>query len=126
MIKPLRYAGAAGAVRDAVRHQLCGGRADIKSGLKITFLPKQINNPYEVIADDGGLAAIKELKGVGKAVGPSDAGASSQVQYNQYVDYAAPGRDRDCGERCQCRGAVSEESDGARHQGGHLRFGYRA
>jgi rhamnose transport system substrate-binding protein len=55
--------------------------ADLKSGLKIAFVPKQINNPYEVIADDGGMAAIKEFKGDGKVVGPSDAGASSQVQY---------------------------------------------
>ncbi|MFC4454172.1 rhamnose ABC transporter substrate-binding protein [Deinococcus sonorensis] len=53
----------------------------LKKGLKIAFLPKQINNPYEVIADNGGLAAIKEFGGVGKAVGPSDAGASSQVSY---------------------------------------------
>ena len=53
----------------------------LKKGLKIAFLPKQINNPYEVIADNGGLAAIKEMGGVGKAVGPSDAGASSQVSY---------------------------------------------
>jgi rhamnose transport system substrate-binding protein len=55
--------------------------AELKSGLKIAFVPKQINNPYEVIADDGGMAAIKELKGDGKVVGPSDAGASSQVSY---------------------------------------------
>ncbi len=53
----------------------------LKKGLKIAFLPKQINNPYEVIADNGGLAAIKEFGGTGKAVGPSDAGASSQVSY---------------------------------------------
>ncbi|NKJ49015.1 rhamnose ABC transporter substrate-binding protein [Burkholderia sp. SG-MS1] len=55
--------------------------AEIKSGLKIAFVPKQINNPYEVIADDGGMSAIKEFKGEGKVVGPSDAGASSQVSY---------------------------------------------
>jgi rhamnose transport system substrate-binding protein len=55
--------------------------AGIKEGLKIAFVPKQINNPYEVIADNGGLDAIKEFKGEGKAVGPSDAGASSQVSY---------------------------------------------
>ena len=55
--------------------------ADLKKDLKIAFVPKQINNPYEVIADEGGLAAIKEFGGVGKVVGPSDAGASSQVQY---------------------------------------------
>ena len=55
--------------------------ASIKEGLKIAFIPKQINNPYEVIADNGGMDAIKEFKGDGKVVGPSDAGASSQVQY---------------------------------------------
>ncbi|KMZ13655.1 putative L-rhamnose ABC transporter, substrate-binding component [Candidatus Burkholderia humilis] len=44
-------------------------------------MPKQINNPYEVIADGGGMATIKEMKGDGKVVGPSDAGASSQVSY---------------------------------------------
>nr|WP_321863916.1 rhamnose ABC transporter substrate-binding protein [Burkholderia cenocepacia] len=57
------------------------GAAGVKDGLKIAFVPKQINNPYEVIADEGGMAAIKEFKGDGKVVGPSDAGASSQVQY---------------------------------------------
>ncbi|PMS17105.1 rhamnose ABC transporter substrate-binding protein [Trinickia dabaoshanensis] len=67
------------------------GAADIKDGLKIAFVPKQINNPYEVTADNGGLAAIKDFKGDGKVVGPSDAGASSQVQYintltTQHVD----------------------------------------
>jgi rhamnose transport system substrate-binding protein len=55
--------------------------ADIKPGLKIAFVPKQINNPYEVIADNGGMEAIKEFGGDGKVVGPSDAGASSQVSY---------------------------------------------
>ncbi|WP_246793887.1 rhamnose ABC transporter substrate-binding protein [Burkholderia perseverans] len=55
--------------------------AGLKPDLKIAFVPKQINNPYEVIADEGGMAAIKELNGQGKVVGPSDAGASSQVQY---------------------------------------------
>jgi rhamnose transport system substrate-binding protein len=55
--------------------------AGIKEGLKIAFVPKQINNPYEVIADNGGMDAIKEFKGDGKVVGPSDAGASSQVSY---------------------------------------------
>ncbi len=43
--------------------------ADLKSGLKIAFVPKQINNPYEVVADDGGMAAIKEMRGEGKVVG---------------------------------------------------------
>src|SRR4051794_349000 len=55
--------------------------ASIKPGLKIAFLPKQINNPYFTISDKGGLDAVKEVKGSGKRVGPSDASASSQVSY---------------------------------------------
>lgn len=81
MFRPLRYAGTALLYALLLGVGTTAVAADIKPGLKIAFIPKQINNPYEVIADDGGLAAIKEFKGEGKAVGPSDAGASSQVQY---------------------------------------------
>ena len=55
--------------------------APTKSGLKISYLPKQINNPYFTVADGGGKVAVTELKGVYKEVGPSDASASSQVSY---------------------------------------------
>jgi rhamnose transport system substrate-binding protein len=53
----------------------------IKEGLKIAFLPKQINNPYFTISDKGGEEAVKAVKGEYKRVGPSDATASSQVSY---------------------------------------------
>jgi rhamnose transport system substrate-binding protein len=53
----------------------------IKAGLKIAFLPKQINNPYFTISDKGGEDAVKALKGEFKRVGPSEATASSQVSY---------------------------------------------
>ena len=55
--------------------------ASIKKGLKIAFLPKQVNNPYFTISDKGGLTALKQLGEQGKRVGPSDASASSQVSY---------------------------------------------
>ena len=55
--------------------------APLKKGLKLAFLPKQINNPYEKIVDDAGIAATKEYGASGKEVGPSDASASSQVSY---------------------------------------------
>lgn len=54
---------------------------DIKQGLKVAFLPKQINNPYNVITGAGVQAAVKAFGGSSKMVGPSDAGASSQVSY---------------------------------------------
>jgi len=55
--------------------------AKLKSGLKLAFLPKQINNPYETIVDNGGIGAAKGFGGTAKEVGPSDASASSQVSY---------------------------------------------
>jgi rhamnose transport system substrate-binding protein len=54
---------------------------EMKEGLKIAFLPKQINNPYFTISDKGGEDAVTALKGEYKRVGPSDATASSQVSY---------------------------------------------
>jgi rhamnose transport system substrate-binding protein len=59
--------------------QNAGG--EIKKGLEIAFLPKQINNPYFTISDKGGTDAVKSLGGDPKRVGPSDASASSQVSY---------------------------------------------
>jgi rhamnose transport system substrate-binding protein len=55
--------------------------APLKEGLKIAFLPKQLNNPYSDIEVSGGQAAVTELKGEYKLVGPNDASASSQVSY---------------------------------------------
>src|SRR4051812_47054178 len=54
---------------------------EMKEGLKIAFLPKQINNPYFTISDKGGEDAVKAVKGEYKRVGPSDTAASSQVSY---------------------------------------------
>ena len=96
-----RWASVALAVSCALALAACGGTtkddtsggatatsagqadpsAQIKPGLKIAFLPKQLNNPYFTTANTGGLAAVKEFGGEGKAVGPSEASASSQVSY---------------------------------------------
>src|SRR5689334_1924564 len=58
-----------------------GPATTIKSGLKIAFLPKQVNNPYFTIADNGGKAAVEEFKGVYSETGPSEASPSAQVSY---------------------------------------------
>ena len=55
--------------------------APLKDGLKIAFLPKQLNNPYTDIEVGGAKAAVEEMKGTYKLVGPNDASASSQVSY---------------------------------------------
>jgi len=58
-----------------------GAATEIKSGLKIAFLPKQVNNPYFTTSDNGGKAAVEEFKGTYSETGPSDASASAQVSY---------------------------------------------
>lgn len=70
--------GAAGAMLAGV---LPAEAAGIKPGLTIAFLPKQVNNPYFTTADNAGMAACKEFGARGKQVGPSSAGASTQVSY---------------------------------------------
>jgi rhamnose transport system substrate-binding protein len=55
--------------------------APLKQGLKITYLPKQVNNPYFTVAQKGAEQAGTALKAEVKATGPSDAAASSQVTY---------------------------------------------
>ncbi|AIJ22228.1 rhamnose ABC transporter substrate-binding protein [Amycolatopsis methanolica] len=55
--------------------------AATKEGVKMAFLPKQLNNPYSDIEVGGGKTALDELKGDYKLVGPNDASASSQVSY---------------------------------------------
>lgn len=54
---------------------------EIPEGLTVTFLPKQVNNPYFDIAAAGGESAVGEFAGEFDQVGPSDATASSQVSY---------------------------------------------
>jgi rhamnose transport system substrate-binding protein len=49
--------------------------------LTIAFLPKQVNNPYFTVSDNGGKQAVQSLGDTFKRVGPSDATASSQVSY---------------------------------------------
>ncbi len=57
------------------------GPGGMKSGLKIAFLPKQVNNPYFTTSDNGGKAAVEEFKGVYSETGPSEASPSAQVSY---------------------------------------------
>jgi len=54
----------------------------IKEGLKVAFLPKQVNNPYFDTSDNkGGKVAVEEFKGTYSQTGPSEASPSAQVSY---------------------------------------------
>src|SRR5687768_10210336 len=54
----------------------------ITEGLKVAFLPKQVNNPYFDTSDNkGGKVAVEEFKGSYSQTGPSEASPSAQVSY---------------------------------------------
>jgi rhamnose transport system substrate-binding protein len=54
---------ATSAPATAATASAAGGGGTIKKGLKVYFIPKDTNNPYEVIADNGGKAALAALGG---------------------------------------------------------------
>jgi rhamnose transport system substrate-binding protein len=56
-----------------------GGSGD--KNYKITFLPKNLGNPYFDTSDKGGETAVKSFKGTYNQVGPSTATADAQVSY---------------------------------------------
>lgn len=58
-----------------------GQEKPIKKDLKITIIPKNINNPYMGIQMGGAMDACKEMGIQGKVEGPSETGASAQVPY---------------------------------------------
>lgn len=51
------------------------------ANLAITFLPKNLGNPYFDASSQGGLAAVESFGGTFEEVGPSEATAESQVSY---------------------------------------------
>ncbi|MGH8841015.1 MAG: rhamnose ABC transporter substrate-binding protein [Jiangellaceae bacterium] len=54
--------------------------------LTVTFLPKNLGNPYFDTSNAGGEAAVEELGGTFEEVGPQEASPDAQVQY---IDTAA-------------------------------------
>jgi rhamnose transport system substrate-binding protein len=60
-----------------------GSAASSGASLNITFLPKQVNNPYFDTASNGGKQAATELGGTFNQVGPSTATGAAQVQFIQ-------------------------------------------
>lgn len=55
-----------------------GGKSD---NLAITFLPKNLGNPYFDTSAKGGKAAVEEFKGTFNQVGPAQASPDAQVSY---------------------------------------------
>jgi rhamnose transport system substrate-binding protein len=49
--------------------------------MTVTFLPKNLGNPYFDTSDKGGKTAVAEFKGKFQEVGPQEASPDAQVQY---------------------------------------------
>lgn len=81
---------AALAVSAALVLSACGGSSDSDGGsgsgggggdLSVTFLPKNLGNPYFDTSDKGGKAAVEEFGGKFSEVGPQEATPDGQVSY---------------------------------------------
>ncbi|RYP88327.1 rhamnose ABC transporter substrate-binding protein [Nocardioides guangzhouensis] len=65
----------------------CGGDDASGSGggdggdIRVTFLPKNLGNPYFDTSDAGGKAAVEEFGGTFEEVGPQEASPDAQVEY---------------------------------------------
>ena len=63
----------------------CGGSASSEGGggdkTTVTFLPKNLGNPYFDTSDKGGKTAVEEFGGEFEEVGPQEASPDAQVQY---------------------------------------------
>jgi len=76
----------AGVVAVALAVTGCSSGSDSAGGsgdknYKITFLPKNLGNPYFDTSDKGGKTAVESFKGTYNEVGPSTATADAQVSY---------------------------------------------
>ena len=71
---------AGSTTSSATAAKTSGGSSAIRKGLKIAFLPKQLNNRYFVAADSGGKQATVAMGGVFREVGPATA-TEGQASY---------------------------------------------
>ncbi|MCW2752013.1 MAG: rhaS [Aeromicrobium sp.] len=75
------------AVSAALVLSACGGSSSgssdggAKKNISVTFLPKNLGNPYFDTSDKGGAAAVKEFGGKYSQVGPQDASPDAQVPF---------------------------------------------
>lgn len=82
--------GSAGGAAASDDGASADANAQIKKGLKVVVMPKQLGNPYEELEDKGTVAAIEETGGTAKIQGPTDASASSQVSLLRSITQQKP------------------------------------
>src|SRR6478672_1382629 len=58
-----------------------GGSSGSGGSISVTFLPKNLGNPYFDTSDKGGKTAVEEFGGTFKEVGPDQASPDAQVPF---------------------------------------------
>ena len=78
----LALAGCAGSSDTAsTASKTSGASGDSGDAISVTFLPKNLGNPYFDTSDAGGKKAVGEFSGTYEEVGPDAASPDAQVQY---------------------------------------------
>src|SRR5215203_5163990 len=80
-IGSLGLSACGNATDDATSGSTGSGSASAATAHTITFLPKNLGNPYFDTSDAGGAKAIKEFGGTYSEVGPGTGTPDAQVSY---------------------------------------------
>jgi rhamnose transport system substrate-binding protein len=81
LIGSLGLSACGNATDDATSGSSGSGSASAATKLSITFLPKNLGNPYFDTSDAGGKKAVEEFGGTYAEVGPQTGSPDAQVQY---------------------------------------------
>ncbi|MFL6175744.1 MAG: rhamnose ABC transporter substrate-binding protein [Ornithinibacter sp.] len=81
VIGSLGLSACGNATDDATSGSSGSGSASAATKLSITFLPKNLGNPYFDTSDAGGKKAVEEFGGTYAEVGPQTGSPDAQVQY---------------------------------------------
>ena len=81
IIGSLGLSACGNATDDATSGSSGSGSASAATKLSITFLPKNLGNPYFDTSDAGGKKAVEEFGGTYSEVGPQTGSPDAQVQY---------------------------------------------
>jgi rhamnose transport system substrate-binding protein len=81
IIGSLGLSACGNATDDATSGSSGSGSASAATKLSITFLPKNLGNPYFDTSDAGGKKAVEEFGGTYAEVGPQTGSPDAQVQY---------------------------------------------
>ena len=120
-----RWPSPAAAAATATTGATASGASGDGGDLTVTFLPKNLGNPYFDTSDAGGKKAVEEFGGKFAEVGPQEATPDAPGAVHQHRRPAGRQRARPLRQRPEGDLRRAQRGPRRRHQGRHLRLRHR-